>query len=162
MPHRALTIGTAALTLVALLAGARCSFSSNGDEPVPPSLSVWIDEHEPVVATETIALQGGTECGADCAPIAWAYGSCPELNCPATSSIDVFWANETTGAGGEAPHGYTAPCSCSIVTGWCHRMCEHAWMTSVPLALGANAIRIHAVDARGVGGDATTQVERVP
>lgn len=162
MTHRALIGGTAALAGLALLAGAHCSFSSGDDEPVPPSLGVWIDDHEAVVATEAIALQGQTECGDACAAIAWEYGSCPELTCPTTSDIDVFWVNETTGDGGTAPHGYWADCSCSIVTGWCHRLCEHYWSALVPLAPGPNALRIHAVDAAGVSGDATTQVERVP
>ena len=162
MEPRALAGGMAALAIVALLAGARCGFvSSDDEEPIPPRLYVTIQDHADSVTTEDIWLEGDVDCDG-CPQLAWEYGSCPELACPATSSIALSWINETSGAGGPAPHGYWAPCSCSIVTGWCHRACQHYWMATVPLALGQNAIRITAVDTRGVTGDARTEVERLP
>ncbi|HJV37192.1 fibronectin type III domain-containing protein [Geomonas sp.] len=153
-----------ARSLFALLALAGCGGGGSPNSAAPPSnsLSVIIDPPSydtSAVASTAVDLRGQTTCDA-CPKSETAFGGCPPILPPQTSSISVSWKNRTTGAAGEAYHGIVGSCACLF--SYCTTSYSHKWAAyGVPIAPGENIIDIIAAGA-GSSGSSSLKITRIP
>lgn len=150
----------APLIVLALAPGACGDPGGEGGGSSPPaSYWVYVDPVDTLVASSTIDLRGQVSCDA-CPPTDTAFGTCPVVQGPFQSAIDVLWSNHTTGQQGGAFHGISGHCACLF--SYCWVSYSHSWFATVPLAMGPNAIEIVAIGPSDLPGSETITVTRTP
>jgi len=148
------------LLLVLLAAGCGGGDSGGPDVPYTPNW-VYIDTNRLASLTESssVEMYGKAYCDT-CPPSVTAFGYCPSVSAPASTSVDVTWFNATTGSGGPAVHAIVGSCSCFL--SYCTVSYSHSWAVyGVPLAMGENDVRARASYAGSVVEDSVI-VTRVP
>jgi len=163
--HRLSRLLLAASCGVMALLAAGCWDEGYDDPPAGPPAAAWvsIDDRATKVETATAWLEGEAECPG-CFASDWQYGSCPVIECPSASGMDVSWTNTTTGASGAATHGIVPACHCPWPWGYgyCYTACNHVWWVSVPLVPGDNDIVIGATAPGFAPGSDSMLIQRVP
>ncbi|HTN93594.1 MAG TPA: hypothetical protein VMJ33_03355 [Gallionella sp.] len=123
-------------------------------------LWVTIETTSPSVQTSTIDLRGKAYCD-NCPASEVAFGYCPAIQGPLSSSVDITWKNRTTGATGDAIHGIYGSCSCLF--SYCFTSYSHQWMAyGVPLDIGENELEATASDISGATATDTVTLTRIP
>jgi hypothetical protein len=138
-----------------------CSGGGGGDGGgSTPYLQVAIDiPASTSISAASIDLSGIASCDA-CPQTEVAFGYCPAILAPITSSIDVTWKNRDTGNSGPTYHAITGRCNCLF--SYCAVIYAHRWSASIPVAIGINAIEVRATDPKGVSGSDTISITRLP
>lgn len=150
------------LILLGALALASCGGGGGGDAGGGGSLPLFIDidyRSSPSVTTASVNLFGIATCD-DCPPPVANFGSCPAINPPRDSSIQVTWQNRTTGVTGPAAHAIVGSCSCLLSN--CVVSYSHRWSATVPLGIGDNAIEVRASSPSGGTGLDSLAITRLP
>lgn len=125
--------------------------------------SVWVSIRSPdygtVFETSTGSISGWASCP-ECPPSEGAYGGCPPISCPSTTSVSVSWLNQTTGVSGAANQSIIKSCSCLLSA--CASSCIHQWSAPVPLEMGPNNIVVTASSPDGGSDSDSTMISRLP
>ncbi len=122
-----------------------------------PTPWVSIDPTATRVQDNSVNLYGQATCD-NCPPTEWAFGYCPSIGPPMSSSVDVAWTNRTTGATGGASHAISG--SYSYLFSYCTVSYSHKWSASIPLVIGENLIEIAAIDPSGASGNDNITITR--
>jgi len=124
---------------------------------------VWISIRSPddgtVVDTSSGYLSGWASCP-ECPPSESAFGGCPPISCPTSTSVIVSWINQTTGTSGSAYQSIIKSCSCLLSQ--CASSCIHQWSASVPIEFGPNTIAVTASNPDGSSDSDSTMISRLP
>jgi len=146
-----------------LLLVAACGGGGDEDDTSYSYNPLWIyidmQNLDVVTTTSQVALYGSAYCDA-CPPSEGAFGFCPDIQGPQSSSVTVSWANLKTGATGPAYNAITGSCSCLFSS--CMSVYGNHWGAyNVPLAIGENVIEVRASDGANAATD-TVSITRTP
>jgi hypothetical protein len=142
------------------IALAACGDSGGGGGgPVPSTYWVFIDPVSASVTSTDVELSGDASCDA-CPPSEVGFGSCPPVQGPFSSGIEVLWSNLTSGEEGSALHAISGHCACLFSTCWTSY--RHGWLATVPLVMGPNVIEVAAFGPESGPGSDTITITRAP
>ncbi len=123
-------------------------------------LWVYIDSTDSTVQTSSVDLHGKAYCD-NCPSSVAAFGYCPQILGPLSSSIDVTWKNRTTGATGNTIHGIYGSCSCLF--SYCFTTYSFQWLAyGVPLDTSENVLEAIVSDLSGASAKDTVAITRIP